>query len=89
MKSIYANTKIFILPLLIWRKILTMCQGKVLWCAMGKLGVEEWLIRTTQVMYTNPKSSVRANGQHNLWFDIQGFCLQHTSIYHSHGSTVM
>ena len=56
---------------------------------MGKLGVKEWLIRTTQVMYTNPKSSVRANGQHNPWFDIQGFCLQHTSIYHSHGSTVM
>ena len=32
----------------------------VLW-AMRKLGVEEWLIRTVQAMYTNAKFSVQVN----------------------------
>ena len=40
MKSIYANTKIFILPLLIWRKILTMCQGKYCGALWGNLGLK-------------------------------------------------
>ena len=35
---------------------------KVLWWALRKVGVDEWLIRTIQAMYTNAKSSVRING---------------------------
>ena len=31
---------------------------KVLWWALRKVGVDEWLIRTIQAMYTNAKSSV-------------------------------
>ena len=34
---------------------------KVLWYALRKVGAEEWLSRTIQVMYTNAKSSVRIN----------------------------
>ena len=44
---------------------------KVLWWALRKVGVDEWLIRTIQAMYTNAKSSVRINGQFSSWFDVQ------------------
>ena len=36
---------------------------EILWWAKRKLGVEDWLIRTVQAMYTNAKSSMRVNGQ--------------------------
>ena len=44
---------------------------KVLWWVLRKVGVDEWLIRTMQAMYTNAKSSVRINGQFSSWFDVQ------------------
>ena len=44
---------------------------KVLWWAMRRVGVDEWLIRTIQAMYTNAKSSVRINGQFSSCFDVQ------------------
>ena len=44
---------------------------KVLWWALRKVGVDEWLIRTIQAMYTNAKSSVRINSQFSSWFDVQ------------------
>ena len=44
---------------------------KVLWWALRKVGVDEWLIRTIQAMYTNAKSSVRINGQFSSWFNVQ------------------
>ena len=44
---------------------------KVLWWALRKVGVDEWLIRTIQAMYSNAKSSVRINGQFSSWFDVQ------------------
>ena len=36
---------------------------KVLWWALRKVGVDKWLIRTIQVMYTNAKSIVRLKRQ--------------------------
>ena len=44
---------------------------KVLWCAIRRVGVDEWLIRTIQAMYTNAKSSVRINRQFSSCFDVQ------------------
>ena len=44
---------------------------KVLWWTMRRVGVDEWLIRTIQAMYTNAKSSVRINGQFSSCFDVQ------------------
>ena len=38
---------------------------------MRKLGVEEWLIRTVQALFTNTKSSVQVNGQYSSWFDVR------------------
>ena len=35
----------------------------VLWWAMRKVGVEEWLIRTVQAMYSNAQSKVRVGGR--------------------------
>ena len=43
----------------------------VLWWALRKAGVDEWLIRTIRAMYSNAKSSVRIIGQFSSWFDIQ------------------
>ena len=36
-----------------------------------EIGIEEWLIRTVQVMYRNEKSSVRISGRYSPWFDVQ------------------
>ena len=44
---------------------------KVLWWALRKVGVDEWLIRTIQAMNTIAKSSVQINGQFSSWFDVQ------------------
>ena len=44
---------------------------KVLWWALRKVGVDEWLIRTIQAMYTNAKSSVEINGLFSSWFNVQ------------------
>ena len=38
---------------------------------MRRVGVDEWLIRTIQAMYTNAKSSVRINGHFSSCFDVQ------------------
>ena len=43
---------------------------KVIWWAMRKLGVEEWLIRVVQAMYNNSKSRVRVNGQLSDVFNV-------------------
>ena len=52
-------------------KVFDLVPRKVLWWALKKFGVDEWLIRTIQVMYTNAKSSVRIDGQFSSWFDVQ------------------
>ena len=39
-------------------KAFDLVPRKVLWWALRKLGVDEWLIRTIQAMYANAKSSV-------------------------------
>ena len=43
---------------------------KVMWALM-KVGIDEWLLRTIQAMYTDAKSSARINGQFSSWFDVQ------------------
>ena len=43
----------------------------VLWWAMRKLGIDEWIIRVVQAMYANAKSSVRVNGQYSSDFGVK------------------
>ena len=38
---------------------------------MRKLGVEEWLIRTVQAIYSNSKSRIQVNSQYSPWSDVQ------------------
>ena len=44
---------------------------KVLWWAMRRVGVEEWVIRAVKAMYENTKSSVYLNGQFSDEFSIK------------------
>ena len=43
---------------------------KVLWWAMRKLGVDEWLVQAVQAMYESPRSSVRVNGRYSEEFPV-------------------
>ena len=43
----------------------------VLWWAMRKLGVEEWVVNTVKAMYANAKSAVRVNSQYSAEFDVK------------------
>ncbi|KAI8481620.1 hypothetical protein Bbelb_406210 [Branchiostoma belcheri] len=44
---------------------------EVLWWAMRKLGVQEWLVRVVQSMYCHARSSVRINGSYSSEFDVR------------------
>ena len=44
---------------------------EVLWWAMRKAGVEEWVITTVMATYENAKSSVRLNNEYSNEFDIK------------------
>ena len=43
----------------------------VLWWAMRKLGVEEWIVRMVQAMYTDVRSSVRVNSKYSSEFQVK------------------
>ena len=44
---------------------------KVIWWAMRKLGIEEWIVRFVQSMYNNTKSKVRVNNDHSDEFGVK------------------
>ncbi|KAI8498339.1 hypothetical protein Bbelb_242830 [Branchiostoma belcheri] len=44
---------------------------QVLWWAMRKLGVEEWVIRVVQAMYRHAASCVRVNGSYSSEFEVK------------------
>ena len=43
----------------------------VVWWAMRKLGVEEWLVKVVQSMYHNVRSRVRVNGEFSDEFEVK------------------
>ena len=43
---------------------------KVLWWAMRKLGINEWIVKVVQAMYDSPRSSVRINGSFSKDFPV-------------------
>ena len=47
---------------------------KVLWWAMRRVGVEEWVIRAVKAMYENTKPCVHVNGQFSNKFNIKDCC---------------
>ena len=44
---------------------------KVIWWAMRKLGVEEWIVRFVQAMYNNTRSRVRVNNTYSDEFGVK------------------
>ena len=44
---------------------------KVIWCAMRKLGIEEWIVRFVQAMYNNTRSRVRVNNTYSDEFGVK------------------
>ena len=44
---------------------------RVLWWALRKFAVPEWLVRSVQAMYADAKSSVRVNGSYSPEFNVQ------------------
>ena len=49
---------------------------EVVWWAMGKLGVDEWLLRVVQSMYYNVQSCVQVNGGFSDEFE-ESVCVHH------------
>ena len=43
---------------------------KVLWWAMRKIGLEEWIVRLVQALYDGTKCCVRVNGKLGQPFDV-------------------
>ena len=43
---------------------------KVLWWAMRSLGVDEWIVRLVQTMYSNARSRVGVGDSYSEEFDV-------------------
>ena len=43
---------------------------KVLWWAMRKVGVKEWIVRLVQTMYNNARSRVRVGSEYSEEFEV-------------------
>ena len=60
---------------------------KVLWWAMRKVGVEEWIVCLVQAMYNNARSRVRVGSGYSEEFEVgvgvhQGSVLSPLFFYH-------
>ena len=53
--------------------------GKVLWWALQKVGVPEWILRVIQVMYQNARNQVRVNNLLSGVFDVK-VCVHQGSV---------
>ena len=51
-------------------KALDHVPRKVLWWAMRKVGVEEWIVRLVQAMYNNARSWVRVGSEYSEEFEV-------------------
>ncbi len=49
---------------------------KVLWWAMRKLGLEEWIVKLVQAMYDRTKSWVRVNNSLGEPFEVKVGCIR-------------
>ena len=49
-------------------KALTECP---IWCALRKLGVDEWIVRLVQGMYSNARSRVRVGDGYSEEFEVK------------------
>ena len=56
---------------------------KVLWWAMRKVGVEEWIVRLVQAMYNNARSRVRVGSEYSEEFEVgsSGLCSQPSTFF--------
>ena len=59
---------------------------KVLWWAMRKVGVKEWIVRLVQAMYSNACSQVRVRSEYSEESEVgvgpSGLCSQPSTFYH-------
>ena len=46
------------------------CPREVLWWAIRKVGVEEWIVRLVQAMYNNARSRVRVGSEYSEEFEV-------------------
>ena len=52
-------------------KVFDRISRKVIWWAMRKLGIEEWIVRFVQAMYNNTRSRVRVNNTYSDEFGVK------------------
>ena len=54
-----------------WEKVFDRVPRDVVWWALRKLGVEEWLVKIVQPMYINTRSCVKVHGTFSDYFLVQ------------------
>ena len=66
---------------------------KVIWWALRKLGVEEWIVRLVQRMYANVRSRVRVGEGFSKEFEVKVGSIrdltQSLALHHCAGGLVM
>ena len=55
---------------------------KVIWWALRKLGVEEWIVRLVQGMYANARSRVCVGEGFSKEFEVKVICTQSFALHH-------
>ena len=66
-----ANHKKLYFAFVVLEKAFDRVPRDVIWWAMRKLGVEEWIVRVVQAMYANARSRVRVNGTFSDGFEVK------------------
>ena len=67
----HTSENIGICSLLLLKKAFDRVPRKVLWWALRKVGIPEWIVHVIQVMYQNARSQVKVNNFLSDVFDMQ------------------
>ena len=85
------------MALVVLEKAFDRVPWKVIWWALRKLGVEEWIVRLVQGMYANAQSRVRVGEGFSKEFEVKvgvhqgmtGIHTQSLALHHCAGGLVM
>ena len=69
-KYLAANKRLY-MAFIDLEKVFDLVPQKVIWWALRKLGVEEWIVRLVQGMYTNARSHVRVGEGYSEEFEVK------------------
>ena len=86
-KYLAANKRLY-MAFIDLEKAFDQVPRKVIWWALRKLGVDEWIVRLVQGMFSNARSRVRVGEGYSEGWCSPRLCIQPAAFHHCAGSLV-